>query len=514
MKEAMERERNHIADEEIPLEALPAEEGELPPVEELLPDEEEEVSEEETVERKEEESRDPVLLYLREIGTFPLLSHEREVELAKAIEEGKAQIEEAVFSTLVPLQHVCQLGEKVRAGEISLRGILAGFEEEEKPVEETDREFFLKGLVKLRRLGGAYRALAARLGKKGGSQREEKLSRVRERIARVLVDLNLSEAVIAQAAERLKEFGSRLTRLEQKMEAAPGRAEREVIGAGIRAIESQVGLPSAEIKRLVGAILEGEKKVSAAKKEFIEANLRLVVSIGKRYAKHGLPFLDIVQEGNLGLMRAVEKFNYRYGYRFSTYASWWIRQAIARGIMDSGYTIRVPVHMMEHRNKLVRATERLFRKLGREPRLQEMAAETGLPVKEVLKLMALQQEPVSLDTPIGPEGESLLADFVEDRRSPKPSEEAFRAHLRDRVRKALGILSPREEAILRLRFGIGEARDYTLEELGAKLLVTRERIRQIEQRALRVLRSRRRRGKPSATREPRRNGSEPAAAQL
>jgi RNA polymerase primary sigma factor len=284
---------------------------------------------------------------------------------------------------------------------------------------------------------------------------------------------------------QLKGLAERVTALHGKLKQ--GRRDNQA-AAEIASIESKAGLPMAEIQRLTSSIKEGEALVNTAKKEFTEANLRLVVSVAKKYINRGLAFLDLIQEGNLGLMRAVEKFDYRLGFRFSTYASWWIRQGITRGLIDTGRTIRIPVHRVELRNKIIQTAQHLRRQLNRDPRPEELAKEMRLSVPELLKVIQVQGEPVSLQTPIWEDGDEL-EDFIEDRINPQPEKQAMEGVLRKEVRKALAVLTPRQEKVLRMRFGIEEKRDYTLEELGELFAVTRERIRQIEQKSLQILRN-------------------------
>lgn len=460
---------------------------------------------EELEKENDSQSSDAVKLYLQEIGTVPLLTRKGEVELAKQIEYGENQIADAVLSSPVALRYVLELEDKIKREELHVQDVLGDTGEGEdslgmstgKTSEISTPKHLLGEIGKLRRHSRDFGVMERELGRNKISLRrkvrlEKDLSTKKRRIFQILSDLGLAKSRIHKIVEKLKKFHACLTKLEQKIQACvrgKGEKKRRAVLSEIRAMERESEMPKSELNQRAQSILDGEMKANLGRKALTEANLRLVVSIAKKYSSSGLQFLDHVQEGNIGLMRAVEKFDYRLGFRFSTYAGWWIRQAIRRDINNSGRTIRIPVHVTEQKSKLTRTFRDLIRRLGREPLPEEIASEMDLPLKDIRRIIRIEGQSVSLDSPFGDEGEGSLADFVEDQHIPKPLEEAMEANLGVQMKKALAILSPRQEAVLRLRFGVGELRDHTLKELADKFSLTRERIRQIEEKALRKLRS-------------------------
>jgi len=484
---------------------------------------------------------DPVRLYLKEMGDVSLLSREGEIEIAKRIEEGKREVESTIFSMPFTVNELISLGEKLKAGKVALHDFVATFEEEgeeefEEIVEEDAEEVRQKTLATIEKLKRTSRDLKNHQKKlktrvvKGPEKEKVKLKIVnlQGRLVEIMISTNLNAKFIDTIVEKLKEYNKEIHRREndinvctrklkckpeelqgifrgirgnkiklKKLMKATNKREGDIQALekiyassieALRKIEEETAIPAPELKEAVKALEMSELKARLAKSELIEANLRLVVSIAKKYTNRGLQFLDLIQEGNIGLMKAVDKFEYRRGYKFSTYATWWIRQAITRAIADQARTIRIPVHMIETINKLIRTSRQLVQEIGREPTPEEIAAEMKLPVDKVRKVLKIAKEPISLETPVGEEEDSHLGDFIEDKKAVSPIEAAIKANLHGQIDSVLKTLTPREEKVLRMRFGIGEVTDHTLEEVGQTFDVTRERIRQIEAKALRKLR--------------------------
>ncbi|HUK16467.1 MAG TPA: RNA polymerase sigma factor RpoD [Bryobacteraceae bacterium] len=459
-----------------------------------------------------EKINDPVRMYLREMGTVPLLTREGEVEIARRIERGQNTVLKSLARTPLVIQEICFMGEEMSRNTLSARDvvqiadpILTDDLVDEKRLEfiraaEEIQRQHRKILQCRQKLGVIPRGMKPKLYRR----QLWEMGRQVVRTSRLVRSIKFQSPVIRlfidrirAAVDELKPVEREIARVQRRLETWPGsraegakelRREQRSLGQRLQQLEDGFGAPAGDLRRTLEIITKAHQEAEAAKKELIEANLRLVVSIAKRYTNRGMQFLDLIQEGNIGLMKAVDKFEYRRGYKFSTYATWWVRQAITRAIADQARTIRIPVHMIETINKLIRTSRQMVQELGREPTNEELAKRLQLPVSKVRKVLRVAQEPISLETPIGEEEESHLGDFIVDHNGISPSDAVINLNLREQTAQVLKTLTPREEKIIKMRFGLEDGSEHTLEEVGQNFAVTRERIRQIEAKALRKLR--------------------------
>jgi RNA polymerase primary sigma factor len=478
---------------------------------------------------------DPVRMYLKEMGSVSLLSREEEVEIAKRIEAGEREVLQVVLNSPITIQEILALEDLLKKGRISISDIIADLDDEDNGIEEESYiSVFSEQLEKIKKLYYENERIENRLAtKKELSEKRkkflrQKIEKNKDLLFNVLHEINLKKRSIEKIVSRLRDFLAQVESKERhiaqyckKVELEP-KEIRRLIHQGkesksgqrklkrkyglkvedlqsidreirnyrkqIREMEKESGLPVIGLKEAIERINKGENKAKTAQDELVRSNLRLVVSLAKKYTNRGLQFLDLIQEGNIGLIKAVDKFEYQRGYKFSTYATWWIRQAITRAIADQARTIRIPVHMIETINKLIRTSRYLVQEKGREPNPEEIAEKMELPLEKVRKVLKIAKEPISLETPIGEEEDSHLGDFIEDKKIVNPMDSVTYKNLSEQTKGVLSTLTPREEKVLKLRFGIEEKADHTLEEVGKDFDVTRERIRQIEAKALRKLR--------------------------